>query len=98
MKSLLRVVYIKPIILSLQTAEKKQRELAEKLQDAFSQIKILRGMLPICASCKKIRDDKGYWKQMEVYIRDHSEAEFSHGICPECAKKALEEIDEFNAG
>lgn len=41
----------------------------------------------ICASCKKIRDDKGYWEQVEVYIRDHSEAEFSHGLCPECMKK-----------
>jgi hypothetical protein len=47
----------------------------------------LTGFLPICASCKKIRDDKGYWEQVEVYIRDHSEAEFSHGICPECMKK-----------
>jgi hypothetical protein len=49
-------------------------------------------MLPICASCKKIRDDKGYWKQIESYIRDHSEAEFSHGICPECAEKFYPEI------
>jgi len=44
-------------------------------------------MLPICAACKKIRDDKGYWNQIESYIREHSEAEFSHGICPDCAKK-----------
>jgi len=51
------------------------------------EIKILKGFLPICAACKKIRDDKGYWKQIESYIRDHSEAEFSHGICPDCAKK-----------
>ena len=51
------------------------------------EIKVLRGFLPICASCKKIRDDKGYWNQIESYIRDHSEAEFSHSICPDCAKK-----------
>lgn len=49
--------------------------------------KTLSGMLPICASCKKIRDDKGYWNQIEAYITEHSEAKFSHGICPECMKK-----------
>jgi len=58
-----------------------------ELQKAIASIKILQGLLPICASCKKIRDDKGYWKQLEVYIRDHSEADFSHGICPECVEK-----------
>ena len=58
-----------------------------KLQDALAQIKTLSGMLPICAGCKKIRDDKGYWNQIESYIRKHSEAEFSHGLCPECAKR-----------
>ncbi|MCL7488008.1 MAG: PAS domain S-box protein [Desulfobulbaceae bacterium] len=51
------------------------------------EIKVLRGFLPICASCKKIRDDKGYWNQIESYIRDHSEAQFSHSICPDCARK-----------
>ncbi len=59
----------------------------ENLQDAISKIKKLSGLLPICASCKKIRDDKGYWNQIESYIRDHSEADFSHSICPSCAKK-----------
>ena len=57
------------------------------LKEHESEIKRLRGMLPICSSCKKIRDDKGYWNQIEVYIRDHSDAEFTHGICPECIKK-----------
>ncbi len=57
------------------------------LQAALAKIKTLRGLMPICASCKKIRDDKGYWNQIEEYIRDHSDAEFSHGICPECAVK-----------
>ena len=65
----------------------------DKLQAALAKIKTLSGMLPICASCKKIRDDKGYWSQIEEYIRDHSEAQFSHGICPECAEKAMEELD-----
>jgi AmiR/NasT family two-component response regulator len=63
------------------------RRLNTELQDALVQVKILSGLLPICASCKKIRDDKGSWHQLEVYIRDHSEARFSHGICPVCAEE-----------
>ena len=59
----------------------------KELEEALSKVKTLRGLLPICASCKKIRDDQGYWQQVEVYVRDHSEAEFSHGLCPDCAKK-----------
>ena len=58
-----------------------------ELQSSITAVKMLRGMIPICASCKKIRDDKGYWSQIESYISEHSEAEFSHGICPECASK-----------
>jgi PAS domain S-box-containing protein len=61
--------------------------LQKKLQDALEQIKVLRGVLPICASCKKIRDDRGGWNRLEDYIKEHSEAVFSHGICPDCAKK-----------
>jgi AmiR/NasT family two-component response regulator len=60
------------------------RRLNAELQDALAKVKMLSGMLPICANCKKIRDDKGYWHQVENYIRDHSEAELSHGICPDC--------------
>ncbi|RWX51762.1 Cache domain-containing protein [Candidatus Electrothrix marina] len=66
----------------------------EKLQEAMSKVKVLSGFLPICASCKKIRDDKGYWNQIESYIREHSEADFSHGICPDCAKKLYPELYE----
>jgi PAS domain S-box-containing protein len=62
-------------------------QLILKLQKALTEVKQLSGLLPICASCKKIRDDKGYWGQIESYISDHSEAEFSHGICPDCMKK-----------
>ena len=58
-----------------------------ELEDALRRIKRLHGLLPICASCKKIRDDKGYWNQLEVYIRDHSEAEFSNSICPGCVRE-----------
>lgn len=68
--------------------EKKNSE----LRKALDENKILRGILPICASCKKIRNDDGCWEQIESYIRDHSEAEFSHGICLECAKKLYPEF------
>ncbi len=72
-----------------------QDELAGKigeLQRALAEIKTLRGIVPICASCKKIRDDHGYWSQVEVYVRDHTEAEFSHSVCPECMKKLYPEF------
>ena len=63
----------------------------EELQKAFDQIKTLRGIVPICASCKKIRDDQGFWNKVEVYISEHTEAEFSHGMCPECMAKMYPE-------
>jgi YesN/AraC family two-component response regulator len=66
---------------------KELRRLNEALHSALGQVKRLSGMLPICSSCKKIRDDKGYWTQIENYIRDHSEAEFSHSLCPDCMEK-----------
>jgi hypothetical protein len=71
----------------------------KELQKALSEINTLSGLLPICASCKKIRDDKGYWNQIEAYIRDRSEAEFSHSICPKCASRLYPElvINEQNA-
>ena len=72
--------------------EEERAKLIEDLQEAVAEVKTLSGLLPICASCKKIRDDKGYWTQIESYIKDHSEAEFSHGICPECAKKLYPEF------
>ena len=59
----------------------------EELREALSKIKTLSGLLPICASCKKIRDDEGYWSQIEAYVSRHTEAEFSHSICPDCAKR-----------
>lgn len=68
----------------LESESEQRRALIEELQQAFADIKTLNGLLPICSSCKKIRDDSGYWSQIEVYIRDHSDAEFSHGICPQC--------------
>ncbi|HEY6837834.1 MAG TPA: response regulator [Geobacteraceae bacterium] len=68
-------------------AEAERERLIAELQDAMAKIKMLQGLLPICASCKRIRDDKGYWNQIELYISEHSEAEFTHGICPECLEK-----------
>jgi len=73
-------------------AEKEREKLVRELQKAMTEIKALKGILPICASCKKNRDDRGYWRQIEAYIRDHSEAEFSHGICPDCMKKLYGDI------
>lgn len=67
--------------------EEERGKLIVELQDALAKVKLLSGMLPICSYCKKIRDDKGYWKQIEAYITEHSDALFSHGLCPECAKK-----------
>jgi len=65
----------------------ERENLIERLQDYVSKIKTLSGLIPICSSCKRVRGDDGYWGQLEVYISDHSDAEFSHGLCPECAKK-----------
>jgi len=59
----------------------------EKLKAALSEIRQLKGIIPICASCKMIRDDQGYWHQVEVYVQEHTDADFSHGLCPECSKK-----------
>jgi len=68
-----------------------------ELEEALASVNQLSGLLPICASCKKIRDDKGYWTQIEAYIRDHSEAEFSHSICPECVKKLYGDLGKKKA-
>ena len=73
-------------------AHETQEKLIGELKKAMTEVRTLSGLLPICASCKKIRDDKGYWSQIESYISEHSEAEFSHGICPDCAKKLYSEI------
>jgi PAS domain S-box-containing protein len=68
-------------------AEKERERLVTELQTALAKVKLLSGFLPICSACKKIRNDEGYWEQVETYIRHHSEAEFSHGICPDCLRK-----------
>jgi hypothetical protein len=73
--------------------EQQKEELINKLQIALSEIKKLSGLLPICASCKIIRDDRGYWNQIETYISSHSEAVFSHSLCPECMDKLYGDED-----
>ena len=65
----------------------------EKLEAALNEIEVLRGMIPICCHCKSIRDDEGYWNQIETYIRGHSDAEFSHSICPECVKDLYGDLE-----
>ena len=75
----------------LESEAEQRKALIDDLQGALSEIKTLSGLLPICASCKNIRDDTGYWSQIEVYIRDHSDAEFSHGICPQCIEQLYPE-------
>ena len=67
--------------------EKKLLEEKNKLQKALDDIKVLSGLIPICSFCKKIRNDKGYWDHLEAYIEEHSDAQFSHGLCRECEKK-----------
>jgi PAS domain S-box-containing protein len=77
--------------------EERERLIAE-LREALGKIKTLSGLLPICMHCKKIRDDKGYWNLLEIFIRDHSEAEFSHGICPDCLKQYYPEFYDKTRG
>jgi hypothetical protein len=72
---------------SLHEKIKEEEILVGELKAALDQVQKLSGMLPICATCKKIRDDKGYWNKIETYICEHSEAKFTHGMCPDCAKE-----------
>jgi hypothetical protein len=76
--------------------EKEREKIIVQLQNALSEIKTLSGLLPICSHCKKIRDDKGYWNQLEVYIHEHTDVKFSHGICQECAKKHYPDLDIYD--
>ena len=66
--------------------ETERNELIAHLNETLSKVKTLSGLLPICASCKNIRDDRGYWQKLEIFVREHSEAEFSHSICPDCMR------------
>jgi hypothetical protein len=70
----------------------EREDLIAELRVALDKVKTLRGLVPICANCKSIRDDQGYWQQVEQYVASHSEAEFTHGICPDCIKKLYPEL------
>ena len=82
-----RVIEISRDITELKKNEAEKDRLIDQLQAAAEKIKTLKRLVPICSSCKNIRDDKGYWQQVEEYIRVHSDIQFSHGICPTCIKK-----------
>jgi hypothetical protein len=75
-----------------QRVEAERERLIGELQVALASIKSLRGLIPICSACKKIRNDRGYWEQVEDYVREHSEATFSHGLCGECAQRLYPEF------
>lgn len=76
--------------------EGERENLIAELQQALNNIKTLKGLLPICSSCKKVRDDKGYWNQIEAYVSEHSGAEFTHGICPDCARRLYSDYLPFS--
>jgi transcriptional regulator with PAS, ATPase and Fis domain len=88
---LLGVVETLQDITVLKQMEEEKERLNCELREALNQIKTLSGLIPICAACKKIRDDKGYWNQLEQYLEEHSDAEFSHGLCPECFQEYFPE-------
>lgn len=94
-QALMRLAFFLIIIFLLdgrKRAEREREKLIEELQEALGSVKTLRGLLPICSSCKKVRDDRGYWNQIETYVRAHTEAAFSHSLCPECEKKLYPEL------
>ena len=80
-------------LLRLRRANDALRTRTRELEDAHAKIKTLRGLIPICATCKKIRSDEGYWQQIEQYLTEHSEADFTHGICPECLKQVEMQVE-----
>jgi hypothetical protein len=101
---LMSLVFITIVAYNLESSRRRFSVLLERsneelslqkrdLETALSEVKNLSGMLPICSHCKKIRDDKGYWNQIEAYLQDHSDAVFSHSICQECAEKHFPDLD-----
>ncbi|MCK5076206.1 MAG: hypothetical protein KAR38_07505, partial [Calditrichia bacterium] len=85
--------YHKKMMDAYDKIEKQNHE----LEDALTKIKTLSGLVPICAGCKKIRDDEGFWNKLEEYISEHSEVEFTHGLCPDCAKIIYGDFMEENS-
>ncbi len=92
-------IAIKENVTEEKRLQAERDKLIQELQKALQEVKTLSGLLPICASCKSIRNDQGYWNKIEIYIEDHSKATFSHGICPECAQKLYPDLmAEINSG
>jgi DNA-binding NarL/FixJ family response regulator len=79
-------------ILELRRLNAQLQARNQELQEALVKVKALSGLLPICPSCKKIRDDAGYWNQVEIYVEEHSEAEFTHGLCPDCTMRLYPDL------
>jgi hypothetical protein len=86
------ILYVTRIIESEVRSRREKEEMIAGLRTALAEIKTLKGIVPICASCKKIRDDKGYWNKLEQYLGEHLAAEFSHGLCPQCAEKLYPDL------
>ena len=95
---LLKFVYL-PMRDNIKELEETRQELKGTIQElavALTEVKQLRGIIPICASCKKIRNDGGLWQQVEAYIEEHSDADFSHSICPDCAALVYEKLEQLD--
>lgn len=85
----------RPLLNEMVARRRTEQELlvtVSRLQEALANVKTLKGLLPICAWCKKVRDDKGYWSQLEHYVAENSDADFTHGICPECAENIQQDL------
>jgi two-component system, response regulator PdtaR len=88
---LLALAVVAVPLLRVRQLRRRARELDKRVQEAIGELKVLSGLLPICAWCKKIRDDRGYWSKIEAYLGARTEAQFTHGICPDCTEKMLAE-------
>ena len=95
---LLKFVYLpmRDNIKELEEARQELKNTIHELTVALTEVKQLRGIIPICTSCKNIRDDKGLWQKVEAYIEEHSDADFSHSMCPDCAKSFYEELEKYD--
>jgi integral membrane sensor domain MASE1 len=87
------VLALAAAVVERRQADRKKLQLIGELEQALGEIKTLRGLIPLCAWCSKIRDDRGYWQRMEVYLRAHTEAEFTHGLCPDCLERQLANVE-----
>ena len=97
--AIIGAIVVNEDITEIKRAHDELKKLNSELTEALNKVKLLSGFLPICANCKKIRDDSGYWKQIEKYISEHSEAAFTHSICPECYDKLYsKELEEIKTG